>query len=233
MKNRLFEYMNSRISGDINPAGRMKEAGPLITISRQTGCGASQIAWLLCQELNKRKTSAKSGGKWNMISREILQKSAEELNLDQESLKHALSDKDRGIMDQIIEALSTHAHKSDQKIFKTIQDVIMKFGNSGNVVIVGRGGAGFCSDIKQALHVRLEAPEEWRIETIAKRLDFSKAFATEYVNKNDSDRDLRVTRIIGHKPDHSIYDVAINRSRFTEQEIVETIIQLATIKGLI
>jgi len=233
MENRLFEYMNHRIGGDINPAGHTKEAGPLITISRQTGCGASHIAWSLCQELNKRKSSAKSGGKWNMISREILQKSAEELNLDQASLKHVLSDKDRGIMDQIIEALSTHAHKSDQKIFKTIQDVIMKFGTNGNVVIVGRGGAGFCSGIKQALHIRLEAPEAWRIETIAKRLDFSKAFATEYINKNDSDRDLRVSRIIGRKPDHSMYDVAINRSRFTEQEIVETIIQLASIKGLI
>jgi cytidylate kinase len=168
-----------------------------------------------------------------MISREILQKSAEELNLDPLALKHVISDKDRGIMDQIVEALSSHYHKSDTKIFKTIQDVIQQFGANGNVVIVGRGGASFCAGIKRSLHVRLEAPEAWRIESIAKRLDFSKAYATEYVRKTDIERELLVTRFFGHKPDNSVYDIEINRSRFSEQEIVEGIVQLASIKGLI
>jgi cytidylate kinase len=233
MENRLFEYMNRRVGGDYIPSGHVKEAGPVITISRQTGCGASHIAWTVCQELSKHKTTAKNGGKWNMISREILQKSAEELNLDPLALKHVISDKDRGIMDQIVEALSSHYHKSDTKIFKTIQDVIQKFGANGNVVIVGRGGASFCADIKHALHVRLEAPEAWRIESIAKRLDFSKAYATEYVRKTDIERELLVTRFFGHKPDNSVYDIEINRSRFSEQQIVEAIVQLASIKGLI
>jgi cytidylate kinase len=225
--------MNRRAGGDFIPSGHVKEAGPVITISRQTGCGASRIAWTVCQELSKRKTSAKNGGKWNMISREILQKSAEELNLDPLALKHVISDKDRGIMDQIVEALSSHYHKSDTKIFKTIQDVIQQFGANGNVVIVGRGGASFCAGIKRSLHVRLEAPEAWRIESIAKRLDFSKAYATEYVRKTDIERELLVTRFFGHKPDNSVYDIEINRSRFSEQEIVEAIVQLASIKGLI
>jgi len=233
MENRLFEYMNRRVGGDFVPSGHVKEAGPVITISRQTGCGASHIAWTVCQELNKRKPAAKNGGKWNMISREILQKSAEELNLDPTALKHVISDKDRGIMDQIVEALSSHYHKSDTKIFKTIQEVIRQFGTNGNVVIVGRGGASFCVDIKKSLHVRLEAPEAWRIEAIAKRLDFSKAYATEYVRKTDIERELLVSRFFGHKPDNSEYDIEVNRSRFSEQEIVDTIVQLASIKGLI
>lgn len=233
MENRLFEYMNRRVGGDFIPSGIMKEAGPVITISRQTGCGASNIAWTVCQELNKRKIAAQNGGKWNLISREILQKSAEELNLDPLALKHVISDKDRGIMDQIVEALSSHYHKSDTKIFKTIQEVIRQFGTNGNVVIVGRGGASFCAGIKKSLHIRLEAPEEWRIEAIAKRLDFSKAYATEYVRKTDIERELLVTRFLGHKPDNSVYDIEINRSRFSEQEIVEAIIQLASIKELI
>lgn len=233
MYNRLIDYMNRRIEGDFSPMTTPADAGPVITISRQTGCGASRIAWLVCEELNRKKFPTHSESKWSFISREILQKSAEALNLDPRALKKVINDKDRGIMDQIVEALSSHSHKSDHKILKTIQEVIRQYGQKGNVVIVGRGGASFCSDIKRSLHIRLEAPEEWRIETIAKRLDFSKEFATEYVHKSDTEREMLVTRYFGHKPDNSVYDAELNRSRFTENEIVEIIVQLAVIKGII
>jgi cytidylate kinase len=235
MENRLFEYMNRRIGGNFIPVDPTKEAGPVITISRQTGCGATRIAWAICEELNKSKPASKTGekGKWNFINREILLKSAENLNLDPMALDHVINDNQRGMMDQIVDALSTHSHKSDYKILKTIQGVIRQFGSNGNVVIVGRGGAGICSDIKRSLHIRMEAPEEFRIAEIAKRMDFSKAYATEYVHKQDAERDLLVQKLFGKDPDKSDYDIELNRSRFSEKQIVDTIIQLANIKGLI
>lgn len=233
MENMLFEYMNRRIGGDVIPADVKKEAGPVITISRQTGCGARGIAWAICEEFNKRKETAKGENKWKFISREILQESAEQLNLDPAALKNVINDKDRNIMDQIVGALSTHSHKSDQKILKTVHDVIRQFGNNGKVVIIGRGGASICHDIKNSLHVRLIAPEDWRIEEIARRLDFSKAYATQYVRKRDEERELLVTKLFGKKPDSTSYDIEINCSRFTEKELSEVIIQLALIKGLI
>jgi cytidylate kinase len=240
MENRLFEYMNRRVGGDFIPSNIIKEAGPVITISRQTGCGARGIAWEICEELNKPSvktdgTGAKTDrtGKWKYISREILQESAEQLNLDPAALKNVIDDKNRGMMDQIVGALSTHSHKSDQKIMKTVQDVIRQFGNNGNVVIIGRGGASICQDIKQSLHIKLVAPEAWRIAEIARRLDFSKAYATEYVRKRDEERELPITKLLGKKPDSTAYDVELNRSRFTEKELADAIIQLALIKGLI
>jgi len=233
MENRLFEYMNRRIGGDFIPSNTQKDPGPVITISRQTGCGARGIAWAICEELNKRNPSVKTDGKWKFISREILQESAEQLNLDTSALKSVIDDKDRGIMDQIVGALSTHSHKSDQKIIKTVQDVIRQFGNNGKVIIIGRGGASLCHDIRLSLHIRLVAPEDWRISEIARRLDFSKSYATEYVKKRDNERELLVTKLLGRKPDSSAYDVELNRSRFTEQELADAIIQLARIKGLI
>jgi cytidylate kinase len=235
MENRLFEYMNRRIGGNLIPVDSANEPGPVITISRQTGCGATRIAWAICEELNKIKPASKTDekGKWNFISREILLKSAENLNLDPKSLDHVIKDKQRGMMDQIVDALSTHSHKSDHTILKTIQDVIRQFGTNGNVVIVGRGGAGICSDIKRSLHIRMEAPEDFRIAEVAKRMDFSKSYATEYVRKQDAERELLVKKLFGHMPDNSVYDIELNRSRFSEKQIVDTIIQLASIKGLI
>ena len=233
MENRLFDYMNRRLSGEVIPEISKKEPGPVITISRQTGCGARGIAFAICQELNKRKPAVKNENPWRFISREILQESAEKLNLDPVSLQHVVNDKDRGIMDQIVGALSTHSFKSDQKILKTVQDVIRQFGHSGKVVIIGRGGASICSDIKQSLHIRLVAPEDWRIAEIARRLDYNKAYATQYVRKRDAERELLITRLLGKKPDSLAFDLEINRSRFTDAQIAELIIQLATIKGII
>jgi cytidylate kinase len=234
MENRLFEYMNKRIGGDFIPTGIIKEAGPVITISRQSGCGGSRIAWAICEELNQKKNqSVKTNGKWNFISREILLETAEKLNLDPMALRHVISDKDRGIMDQIVEALSSRSHKSDQKILKTVQQVIRQFGVNGNVIIVGRGGATICRDIKHSLHIRIEAPEEWRVAEIAKRLDFSKDYAKEYVRKQDAERELLVTKLLGRKPDNTAYDVIINSSHFTEKELADSIMHLAAIKGLI
>ncbi len=237
MENRLFEYMNKRIGGDINILRTVTEPGPVITISRQTGCGARGIAWAICEELNKRNPSVKpegnKEGKWRFISREILQESAEQLNLDPAALKNVIDDKNRGMMDQIVGALSQHSHKSDQKILNTVHDVIRQFANNGKVIIIGRGGASICHDINLSLHVRLVAPEDWRIAEIARRLDFSKAYATEYVHKRDEERQLLITRLLGKKPDSSAYDAELNRSRFTEKELADAIIQLALIKGLI
>lgn len=233
MENRLFEYMNKRIGGDFTPSMTITDPGPVITISRQTGCGARGIAWAICDELNKRKTASKKEGNWRYINREILQESAEQLHLDTNALKSVIDDKNRGIMDEIVGALSTHSHKSDQKILKTVQDVIRQFAINGKVIIIGRGGANICKDIKQALHIKLVAPEDWRIAEIARRLDFSKAYATEYVKKRDVERELLVTKLFGKKPDSSMYDIEINRSRFTEKELADAIIQLALIKGLV
>jgi cytidylate kinase len=233
MENRLFEYMNKRIGGDFTPSLTITDPGPVITISRQTGCGARGIAWAICDELNKRKTASKKEGNWRYINREILQESAEQLHLDTNALKSVIDDKNRGIMDEIVGALSTHSHKSDQKILKTVQDVIRQFAINGKVIIIGRGGANICKDIKQALHIKLVAPEDWRIAEIARRLDFSKAYATEYVKKRDVERELLVTKLFGKKPDSSMYDIEINRSRFTEKELADAIIQLALIKGLV
>lgn len=233
MEDRLFEYMNRRIGGNYTPSRPLAESGPVITISRQTGCGAKGIAFAICDELNNRRPNGKYEGNWRFINSEILKEAAEELNLDPVALKNVIDDNSRNIMNEIVEALSTHSHKSDQKILKTVHDVIRHFALNGKVIIIGRGGASICSDIKKALHIKLVAPIDWRVSEIMRRMDLSKADATDYIEKSDEERTLMNVKILGkdfHKP---VYDVEIERSRFTEKELADVIMQIAIIKGLI
>lgn len=233
MENLFFEYMNRRLGGMLPKPEHSNEPGPVITISRQTGCGASKIAFSLCQKLNEKNRGGKNATQWNYISKEIIQQSAGELNIDPDTLKLITTDRNRGMMDQIVEAMSSHAHKSDQKIIKTIQNVIRRFAVNGNCVIVGRGGAGQCDGIKRSLHIRLEAPTEWRIEATMGNFGFSREFATEYIHKHDEEREHVVNKFYGNKHGNMVYDLVINRSRFTEDEIVEAIFRLSAIKGVV
>lgn len=230
MENLFLKYMSKRLEHKTVAPLQIHEMGPVITISRQTGCGASGIAYKLSEALNSQGlVSGKQ--KWNYINREILERSAEKLNLEPDKLRKVLTDKERGIMDEIVEAFSQHSHISDIKIMKTMQEVIRQFAESGNVIIVGRGGASISHDIIRSLHIRLEAPEEWRLEVIMKRLSFSRDFAVKYLRQTDEERSRYTLKMMKGTPS-VLYDITINRSRFTDEQVVETILQAATIKKL-
>lgn len=229
MQNLLIDYMNRRSSGVGAPINAKQTAGPVITLSRTTGCSGVGIAYLLNQILEKNYTSEH----WKLISKEILLKSAEELHLDPEFLRNVVTDKNRGMIDQIVESLSKHAHKSDTKILKTIQQIIRQFAEQGNAIIVGRGGAGICTGIQKALHVRLDAPLEWRIKQLATKLEFTQEYAKEYVQEHDKRREVIIAKLQKGKPDSFVYDLVINCSHFTHTQIAELIYQTAKLKNIL
>jgi len=232
MENLLYHYMNKRFSaGQLSPEFH-KDTGPVITISRQAGCGASKIAHDLCKILNEGSGRPAKGDIWHFINHEILETSAEKLDLDPEKLDRVVTDKERGMMDQIVEALSSHSYKSDQKIMKTVREVIGQFAEQGNVVIVGRGGAVVSQHIARSLHIRLESSFEWRIEQVMKKLEYSRAYATQYIRKIDEAREMYVQRMAQGLINPSLYDVVLDPSRFSESQLIDIILHLVTIKGI-
>ncbi len=233
MENLLVEYMNKRFSNGKIIAEPAIGPGPVITISRQTGCGASGLAYEVSKVFNNLNPSSGKTLPWHFINREILEKSAKELNLEPSHLHKVITDKERGIMDQIVEALSSHMHKSDQKIMKTVRDVIRQFAEQGNVIIVGRGGAIVSRDIERSLHVRLEAPLEWRVGVIMTNLGFSREYSREYIRKSDEERAMYVQKMFPGNNRELLYDLVLNPSRFSRNQLIETITALARIKGIL
>jgi cytidylate kinase len=232
MENLLNDYMNKRFRNEHISLESLPGSGPVITISRQVGCGASKLAHEICLQLNASVHLKGKPGPWHFMNHEILEKSAEKLNLAPNKLDRVVTDKERGIMDQIVEALSSHSHKSDQKIMKTMQEVLRQFAEQGNVVIVGRGGAVVSQHITRSLHSRLEAPIEWRRDMVMKKLEFSREYAMEYIHKIDEGREMYIQKMLQGSHGHSIYDVVLNPSRFSEKQMIDIIIHLATVKGI-
>jgi len=232
MENLFYEYMNRRFNEGFELISSPSDPGPVITISRQAGCGASRLAHDLCKVLNENLVKNGKPEVWHFINHEILEQAAEKLEVDPAKLDRVITDKERGIMDEIVEALTSHIHKSDHKIMKTTQGVIRQIAEKGHVIIVGRGGAVVNQHIVRALHLRIEAPLEWRIGEIMKKLQYSRGYATEYVKTVDEHRHMYVQKLAhGISPD-SIYDAILNPSKFSHQQMVAVILSMASAKGL-
>ena len=146
--------------------------GPVVTISRAYGCPGKMLAQDLASNLNKRAIGTKEKH-WKWISKEILEESARELKLNRYMIKEAVNANKKGVLDDMIISLAHKFYPSDAKVKKTLADVIKGFAKEGHVIIVGRAGVSLTRSIKKSLHVRLEAPIEWRIKIISERQHIS------------------------------------------------------------
>src|SRR5579871_979511 len=73
-------------------------------------------------------------------------------------------------------------------VLEYTQQVIREAARSGNVVIVGRGGAYILSDLPGALHVFLRASEANRVKVVTQRDSLSAEEARQKAKKVDENR---------------------------------------------
>ena len=83
----------------------------------------------------------------------------------------------------------------DEDVYvRLTQKIMTRLANEGNVVLIGRGGQILLADRPDALHVRIVAPEKFRVETIMEQDGLSRAEAVKKVRKLDEQRRLHIKR---------------------------------------
>ena len=88
MENSLMLYLNKRLrksGNDISPESLIP--GPVITFSREVGCGALKIAKRLEKELN----SMDAKHQWRILSKEIFDECARELDMNKQKINQILN----------------------------------------------------------------------------------------------------------------------------------------------
>jgi len=206
--------------------------GPVITISREAGCSANEIAEMLVSSINE-KYYFNSDDKWNWINKAIIAESARELDLPEHKIKYIFKSEKKGIIDDVISALASRYYKSDMQIKKAIFNLIELYAIKGNIIIVGRGGVSLTNHIKKSLHIKLQAPLDWRINKISEKHKISFNIARKYVAEMDKKRKQLINNFMGKETDNSIFDIIFNCKTMNQTEIIEAIIKLAEIKKLI
>lgn len=223
-------YLNKRFhQNDPKYQSINTHPGPVICISREVGCGGVNIARLLATELDKQCMYKK----WRVLSKEILEESARELDMEPNKLRSYLKEGDRNVFDDILNAFSEKRYKSDRKISKTLVDLINSFAADGHCIIVGRAGHIIARDIEKSLFIKLTAPRDWRVKQIMEKNNLNIREANDFIEKTEKERQNFIKHISAESDKDVEFDLMINLSRLNITEVIGLIRYAAQTKGLI
>jgi cytidylate kinase len=216
---KFFDYFDTRYRDSVlnKPP---EDDGPLVTISRQTGCDARQVAENVVDNLNRKYGITK----WKWIDKDIIYRIAEELNTDALRVENFYHGIELSNASEMIMAFSGN-FVSDLRVKKAIKDVVLTMCKEGFLVLVGRGGVSIAREVTDALHIRLVAPFYWRVENVMKKKNIDIEAAEEYVVDTDEKRFNLIQTFLDKKPlniDY-LFDATLNRDAFTIQETAELI----------
>jgi cytidylate kinase len=206
--------------------------GPVVTISREFGCEGRIISRKLADKLNTNYRAIGQKRDWEIINKEILETSAQELKTDPRKLEYVFEEP-RKTIDDFLMSLTEKQYYSDWKIKETVKKVIRSFAVEGYAIITGRAGAQITRDIEKSLHVRLIAPFQWRVDHIAEKHNLLPKEAHRTVKEMDKNRQRLLETFAKDSGCNYCYDVHYNLKFLSTDQIVSDILHMMQLKKLI
>jgi len=228
MKDILYQYMKERYQLEEMGKPQDKPSGPVITISRECGCYAINMANQLVEKLSKL-----TGEKWTVLTKEILVEAAEKLELHPKQIEYVFESKEKSTWDDVFAAMSNKYYKSDKQIKKTIADVVQAMAKRGNCIIIGRGGVILTQDIEKSLHLKLQAPLEWRATQLQKKHGGSLNEMQIYARTVDSKREIFRNFFNKQPLELGHFDIVFNSMKLEDEIIVNTTLEVLKAKKMI
>ncbi len=228
MKDILHQYMKKRYQLKETETPKYQFPGPVITISRECGCYAINMATALANKLKKV-----TGQEWTVLTKEILVEAAEQLGLHPRQIEYVFESKEKSTWDEVFSSMSNKYYKSDKQIKKTIAEVVQAMARRGNCIIVGRGGVILTQDIEKSMHIKLQAPIKWRAQQLQKNLGGKFEEMITYAQTIDSKREI-LRNFFNTKPlKLSHFDIVFNSMNIEDRIIVDTTIKILKEKQII
>ena len=204
-------------------------SAPFITISRQAGAGAMELAQALEQKLNSLDPAQRP---WTTWDRELLvQKVSQEQHLPADVVEQFEKDSlQRNWLTDFLAGLSPPqpgADLDEYQLFRRVAKTVRALALAGRCILVGRGGVYATGDLPGGIHVRLIAPLEHRIALIARLKNLSQKEASLELQRIDRHRDEFHRRFFGAKallPE--IFTIAFNSAKVDDQTMADCILPL-------
>lgn len=202
---------------------------PLITISRTAGTNAHGIGRFIIMRLAEYADPDLNTG-WDLFDQKLCALIAQNKSLDTD-YDTLLTDKYRGggLHRLVYELLI--GTPQEYRIQKTIEEVVRLLARLGKVVIIGRGGFVLARHMPAAIHIRLVAPLDYRVQAIVKYDNLSEDAAVKKLKAIDAER-ARFLKShhncdIG---DSSHFDIVWNVASLRVPEIVNTTAELVRLR---
>jgi uncharacterized protein len=193
----------------------------VITIEREYGCGAAEIARKLASQL-----------RWKLWDRELTAEIARVANVDPAAVSVCEERVDSGFQ-KLVKVFWRGSYERranlDQPPFgpdrmvEVGEQVMREIAARGNCVIVGRGAPYFLRDRPDVFHVFLYAPREEKLRR-TQEAGASSRDAEELVDTVDRERIHFVKHYFGADwPTRSLYHLMINTA-FGDENVISTIL---------
>jgi len=206
---------------------------PVITVSRAFGCPAKDMAALLVPELDRLQPKAnKQKASWRWISKSVVSQAAEELQMDPQLVVRAGHQRKVSLMEDLVRGFSPKYAPTNEKIRRTIGNVVERFTDEGYVIMIGRGSEVLTRNRPNTMHLRLVAPASWRAARVAELRGLSEEASLKLVERMDADR-LRFRNSFARSQNvEELFDIQLDCSRFTVEQLTQIVLKAATEMGL-
>lgn len=185
---------------------------PTVTLTREFGCEGYPVAEKL-QDL----LQARSGVPWVVMDRALLEAVAKDHDVNEGILEN-LGSKNRFI-DDMISTFSPH-WKSEKDYYRLLCRQITALALKGNVILVGRGAAILTQQVGNCYHFRIVAPMDFKVKSVAARMDLSADQAQDLIRDRQRQRDNFLKDFLGRDvADPTLYHLVFNNARFTADAI--------------
>ena len=197
-----------------------------ITISRQYGSGGGEIAARLAQRLQ-----------WQLIDHEIIAHVARDMGITEEEAE-VHDERVEGFISRVLGSMQLAAPEllasvpvvpvapsTQERLYhEALQRVVETAANTGQSVIVGRGGQVLLAKRRDILHVRVVAPLEQRVRYVMQRERLNEANARARIQQKDRDRTHYLqTQHRRNVDDPTLYDLVVNSGVIDLESLIDLI----------
>lgn len=180
----------------------------IITISRQMGTGAYQIATEVAKKL-----------KFTFVDGELIGSCASKYGLSAEMLQ---------MVDEKPPSYNTSEDRRRAAALNTLELILLDFARKGNVVLYGRGCQYLLRECGNVLRLRIIADFEDRVERFAEREWIDPDLARSMTRLSDHQREGFIHFYFNRSWDEPLgYDITYNTSRLSPETVVESIVVAA------
>ena len=159
---------------------------------------------------------------WQIYSRQIVEEMALKLDLPTRVID-ALDRTARGGVEEFFSTMMSRT-APDLKILRQLVSTVRAVAVLGHAIIIGRGGAILTAGLPGGIHVRLLAPEAWRLQSLVERFAWDADKARQVMRQEERHRATFFTKYLGQDGnDPAHYDLILNVARTSREEQVETI----------
>jgi len=221
---RLIPSVERRLSGWVNLQERLshqpqtRRARLTITLSRQFGCEGYPLA-----ERLQALMEARSGEPWTIFDKALLERVSHETQLSERLLGHRSEDA------HPLDVLATFmpGWRTHNESHEILARHILHVAREGNAIIVGRGGAVVTRALPNCVHFRIEAPREFRVASIARRLAISEPEAEAMVAEEQHRRDTFIEQFLQcSMADTGHYHAVFNCAKSPLERIAASMLEL-------